>query len=66
MADFLRNMLNEIRNAEMQKDLELPKSETINEADTLNNRFKILMEEAVTDVKKKPLRENKPLKIKYL
>jgi hypothetical protein len=59
MADFLRKMLNEIRNAEMQKDLELPKSETINEADTLNNRFKILMEEAVTDVKKKPLRENK-------
>lgn len=58
MADFIRNMLNEIRNAEMQKNLELPKSNAINEADTLNNRFRILMEEAVGDVKKKPINES--------
>lgn len=56
MEDYSRKMLTEIRKMQKQ-DVELPKSETINESDTINSRFKILMEEALTDVKKKPINE---------
>ena len=52
MIDFTRKMLQNIRLNE-QRNLDLPKGKVVVEADTLNNRFNILMEEAVTDIKKK-------------
>jgi hypothetical protein len=56
---LIRNMLREIRKAQSQENMELPKSKGITESDTLNNRFKILMEEAVDNIKKKPINEEK-------
>lgn len=56
MIDFTRKMLQNIRLNE-QRNLDLPKGKVVVEADTLNNRFNILMEEAVTDIKKKRVNE---------
>ena len=51
MTDYTRNMLMEIRKR-TKLQVDLPKGEPIVEKQNLNNRFSVLMEEAVADVKK--------------
>lgn len=61
MTDYTRNMLMEIRKRTKQQ-VDLPKGEPIVEKQNLNNRFSVLMEEAVADVKKNFLREEEEKK----
>lgn len=61
MTDYTRNMLMEIRKRTKQQ-VDLPKGEPIVEKQNLNNRFSVLMEEAVADVKKNFLMEEEEKK----
>ena len=61
MTDYTRNMLMEIRKR-TKLQVDLPKGEPIVEKQNLNNRFSVLMEEAVADVKKNFLREEEEKK----
>lgn len=61
MTDYTRNMLTEIRKR-TKLQIDLPKGETIVEKQNLNNRFSVLMEEAVADVKKNFLKEEEEKK----